>query len=733
MTDTISSANQGLKLNEVVEAVVNAYCQVFFSDQRLFGVILIIATFLFPQAGLAGLVGVLFATLLAYTLGFDRRQTIKGLWGYNVLLTTLPLGLFYKPGLPFWVLVLVVSLLTFLITISVQGVLSKYHLPFLSIPFVLVIWILLLSTRQFEALQISGQNIYHLNELYGIGGTWLVGFYEWFQGLQVGGFLKAYLISLSAIFFQNSMFGGLLISIGLLIASRISLILSFIGFSAAYGFYYLMGMGISEANYTYIGFNFILTAIAIGGIYNVPSKISFLWVVFLTPIVIIFTVGFSSLFESWQLSIYALPFNLTTLLFIYVMKWRYEKKKGIKEVQVQRNSPEKNLYAFINYQSRFEDHRPFQILLPFWGEWFVSEGHNGEITHREDWRHAWDFVLIDKDGQTYRNGGSKLADFLAYNKPVLAPADGYVVEVIDGIVDNPVGEVNLKNNWGNTVVIQIDKQLYAKLSHFKKDSFQVKKGDWVARGTQLGACGNSGRSPEPHIHFQLQATPYVDSCTLEYPIAYYLKKTDKGYVTKSFSTPQQGDLIRSPEPVPLLHRLFRFIPGQRHRIEFKVNGNERNDVWEIKTSAFNESYIECMNTGAKAYYQMDNFVLYFIHFKGNRKSPLYFFYQTFFQLPLFYGSKTEILDQFPPNQIFSKTSLLFQDFLAPFIMYLAARYTLTLPEKQDLFSEDEVSLMSGVQLYAFGQSIQSWKFKINLTDSGLEVKGDSRSLKMEIK
>ncbi|MBT4401817.1 MAG: peptidoglycan DD-metalloendopeptidase family protein [Bacteroidetes bacterium] len=721
------------KPNELVQSVLNAYGQIFFSDHRLFGLILLLTTFFFPLAGFAGLLSVLLTSLLAFYMGFDRRKTVKGLWGYNALLATLPLGLFYEPGLAFWVLVVVVSLFTFLLTIAVQGILAKYQLPFLSLPFVLIIWILVLATREFEALQFNGQNIYQLNELYGIGGTWLVGVYEWFQNLRVGAFVKAYLISLSAIFFQNSIAGGIFIAFGLLLASRISFILSIIGFSAAYGFYLLMGMGITEADYAYIGFNYMLTAIAVGGFYNIPTKTSILWVILLTPIVAIITIGFSELLANWQLSVYALPFNITTILFIYVMKWRFEKGKNLQEVQIQQNSPEKNLYAFVNYNTRFEEHRPFLLSLPFWGDWFVSQGYDGEITHRGDWRHAWDFVMIGEDGNTYRNEGTKLSDFLAYDKPVLSPADGYIVEGVEGIPDNLVGQVNLKNNWGNTVIIKHDEQLYAKLSHFKKGSIKVRKGDWVTRGTQLGTCGNSGRSPEPHIHFQMQATPYIESSTLEYPISYYLKKDHGGYESKAFSIPKQTESIRNPEPMQLLHKLFDFVPGQRLKLNFVLNNEERNVVWEIKTTPFNESYIVCQDSGSKAFYQMNGQVFYFVHFEGNRKSPLYFFYLAFFQVPLYYGKQTKVADQFPPNQVFSKVSMIFQDFLAPFAIYLVGKYSLNLPEKKDLFGNDEVHLNSDVRLCIFDQIIQSWKFSMNLSEEGIEVDGQSESSKIQLK
>lgn len=714
-----------ISVRQFIESVLNSYSQIFFSDNLIFGVMLLLTTFFFPYAGLAGLIGVLIANSFAFKLGFDKKKTVKGLWAYNVLLTTLPLGLFFEPSFAFWILVVIVSLLTFLVTIAVQGILAKYELPFLSLPFVFVIWIIVLSSRQFEALEISGQSIYQLNELYGIGGTWLVGLYEWFQNLNIGEFLRAYFVSLSAIFFQNSLASGLIIALGLIIASRISFLLSVIGFASAFGFYHLMGMGINESDYAYIGFNFMLTAIAVGGFYNIPTKTSFLWVILLTPIVAIFTIGLSSILATWQLSVYALPFNITSILFIYVMKWRFEKGRDLQEVQIQRNSPEKNLYSFINYRSRFEEYKPYQISLPFWGTWYVSQGHNGEITHRDDWRHAWDFVQIGSDGKTYRGSGTKLSDFYAFDKPIISPVSGYITDIHEGIPDNLIGEVNLKNNWGNTVIIKIDELFYAKLSHFKKDSIRVKKGDWVSKGQQLGTCGNSGRSPEPHLHFQLQSTPYVDSKTLEYPIAYYLSESSKGAEAKSFSIPVQEEKISNPERIQVINKLFDFVPGQRMKMLFSESGSDQEILLEVKTTAYNDSYFECQQCGSKAYFQRDEYGFYFVHFEGNRKSALYYFYLAFFHVPLFYGKNTKVHDQLPPNQIFSGLSLFIQDFLAPFAIYLKGDYTIILSEKNDLFEEEDIHFESNVCLSSFDRTIDEWHFVMELSEKTMCLDGRS--------
>jgi hypothetical protein len=130
---------------------------------------------------------------------------------------------------------------------------------------------------------------------------------------------------------------------------------------------------------------------------------------------------------------------------------------------------------------------------------------------------------------------------------------------------------------------------------------------------------------------------------------------------------------------------------------------------------------------------MNGQVFYFVHFEGNRKSPLYFFYLAFFQVPLYYGKQTKVADQFPPNQVFSKVSMIFQDFLAPFAIYLVGKYSLNLPEKKDLFGNDEVHLNSDVRLCIFDQIIQSWKFSMNLSEEGIEVDGQSESSKIQLK
>ena len=45
------------------------------------------------------------------------------------------------------------------------------------------------------------------------------------------------------------------------------------------------------------------------------------------------------------------------------------------------------------------------------------------------------------------------------------------------------------------------------MAHLKPGSIKVSVGERVVAGQQVAACGNSGRSSEPHLHYHLQNSP----------------------------------------------------------------------------------------------------------------------------------------------------------------------------------------------------------------------------------
>jgi len=226
----IAGPIQLLPAGDFLQIVMNSYSQIFFSAHRGFALLIMLVTFFDFYTGFFGLVSVLASALVGVILGFERGILKKGLLGFNSLLVGLGLGVYYSPSWYLLGIVILASLFTFFISVSMQGVIGKYNLPFLSLPFILSLWAFMLATGSFSALGINERGIFMMNDLYTIGGQKLVDVYEYINNLAIPGSLRAYFISLSAILFQYSVLTGFVLAIGLLIFSRIAFSLSLIEF-----------------------------------------------------------------------------------------------------------------------------------------------------------------------------------------------------------------------------------------------------------------------------------------------------------------------------------------------------------------------------------------------------------------------------------------------------------------------------------------------------------------------
>ncbi len=148
-----------------------------------------------------------------------------------------------------------------------------------------------------------------------------------------------------------------------------------------------------------------------------------------------------------------------------------------------------------------------QLKLPFGGEWLVDQGGRSIYLNQnfasEDQRFAIDFVFL-KNGRPFSGDGTDNSDFYCFGQPVLSPADGLVVEVQDGYQDNPPGRPVRDSPHGNLILIGHGNSEFSMLDHLKQNSVRFKKGDKVKQGEVVAECGNSGPTPAPHVHYQLQ-------------------------------------------------------------------------------------------------------------------------------------------------------------------------------------------------------------------------------------
>jgi murein DD-endopeptidase MepM/ murein hydrolase activator NlpD len=354
------------------------------------------------------------------------------------------------------------------------------------------------------------------------------------------------------------------------------------------------------------------------------------------------------------------------------------------------------------------------------GTWYISQGHRGKITHKGDWKEAWDFDIRNKMGKTFRDSGLNPADFYCYDIPVIAPATGTVVKVVEGIADNNIGEINLENNWGNTIIIKHADYLYTNLSHLKNGSISVKEGDIVSKGDLIGRCGSSGRSPEPHLHFQVQAQPFIGSPTLNYPISYYLVEDEKKTVLKEFSYPKEGENVRNITVDSLLKQAFNFIPGQTIQLEIEEAGKSPyTENWEVFTNIYNQSYLYCAKSKSSAWFINRDAVFMFTDFYGDTSSTLYLFYSIAQKVLLGAYPEVKVKDHLPIYRFFNKGIKLLQDFVAPFYQFLDVKYVSEISSIDNKNSPSEIIITSDAQATINKRITRKVEGKIIIKEKGI--------------
>ena len=187
-----------------------------------------------------------------------------------------------------------------------------------------------------------------------------------------------------------------------------------------------------------------------------------------------------------------------------------------------------------------------KLILPFKGEWTVFwGGDTKELNYHvesEAQKNAFDIVITDQNGKTFKTDGKTNEDYYAFGKELIAPCDAEVVLTVDGIKDNKPGELNPIYVPGNTVILKTENDEYLFFAHFKQNSIVVKQGQKVKQGELLGLCGNSGNSSEAHLHFHIQNIEDMNKATGAK--CYFDEMIVNGELKKDYS-PIKGEKIEN--------------------------------------------------------------------------------------------------------------------------------------------------------------------------------------------
>ena len=526
-------------LCDFIDTLLRSFGQILFCNSPLTGLILLIGFLDSPISGIMGLIGGISAITTAILLRTEHLLIKSGVFGCSGALIGFAFSVYLPLNLPLLVLsAIVAGILSAVLTKFLINTLSiRFNLPILSIPFVLVTWVGLLSLGYMVDTPIMP---------YSLPKFLMGGQIEQVLLPLLPESLNTILHTMSAIFFQNSALIGMFCLLGIITYSRISTIFGLAGGTIGIVLFGLLTTtGGNYASELTVGFNCALIGIALGGFF-----ITLTWPSTLYALLAVFTGAVTSLALVNLLGIINIPplagpFNLVTLLFLFILRTVPTKssKARLEPIPlVQVNRPEANLSWHLIAKMRRINQR-VRLSLPFYGVWYVSYGNNSQHTHRGAYAYAWDFVVLDEHKKLCRGIGADNEDYYSFGLPVLAPARGTVVKVANSIPDNTPPIANREQSWGNYVIINHGNNEFSEISHFKQHSIVVKEGDRVARGQLLGHCGNTGLSMAPHIHYQLQNASTIGADTVPARFDNYIIHKGSTRITIKEGIPKEGEFV----------------------------------------------------------------------------------------------------------------------------------------------------------------------------------------------
>lgn len=637
-----------------LDGIFFSYAQIFFSNRRWFGAAILAASLLSPEIGLMGLFGAAFSNGIAYALKFDKEKIRNGFYGFNGILLGAASTYFFALNLQLLLLIPIFIIITFFLTAVLEHYFATaFNLPGLSLPFILSLYVFLIFLGNYSTINASTHFL--------IDKTFFS-----FLPDEVSLFFK----SIALIILQPSISAGIVILIAIFFFSRVHFVFMLISFASAKLFLWLLLPGLESSLSMIIAFNSLLTAIALGGSLIILSKKSIYLILLSSLMVVVFSGFFHRIFLDSSLPILVLPFNLIVLTTIYSLKFRQE-QSDLVLLYFAPGSPEENFYYHQTKRKRFENFKGVFAELPFFGEWFIPQGFDGEITHKDEWKYAWDFVVTDKKNSQFSGEGLETSDYFCFNLPIIAPLDGEVVKVIDTIENNLISEVNLDQNWGNTIVLAHEYGLFSALSHLEVNSTKVKVGDSIKKGELLATCGNSGRSPYPHLHFQFQLSDKIGDKTYKFPLSSFISNSSSGYVLKTFDYPDENESVHNVEIDETVKNSFTFTLGDIVKWKCSLGKKDFFEVWEIKADIYNNMFIQS-STGDSAFLYQTEKVFYITNYTGTKKSALYYFYLSAYQVPLCFKDNLFWSDEFAVPSVYGLPLRMASELILSFRNYLSA-------------------------------------------------------------
>lgn len=254
------------------------------------------------------LVGLAVSTLTGHLLHLKTAEGEQGLWGFNGILVGCALMTFLGDTPLAWCMLLLGAAATVWLREGLNRIMAHWHINSMTMPFVLITWMLLLAARSLEGVAIEGLPEPMLPEagssLVATGPIHLVLY--WLRGI-------------GQVFLIDSWVTGLLFLTALIVSNGWSAFWAAFSSALALATALLFEAPGAEISHGLYGFSPVLTGVALGSIFYHPTWRSALWAVLGVVVTLFAQAATNTLLSPLGLPSLTAPFCLVTWLFLLPM------------------------------------------------------------------------------------------------------------------------------------------------------------------------------------------------------------------------------------------------------------------------------------------------------------------------------------------------------------------------------------------------------------------------------
>ncbi|MGO3727186.1 urea transporter [Staphylococcus carnosus] len=276
-------------MRHFTRVILKNISQVILLENSWTGLFILIGLFIGNwKVGLAALLSSIIAYFIAPITNYSKEEINQGLAGFNPVLTGVALTVFLVPGWKSVLMTLLAVVLTMPIGAAFRALLNRFDLPMLTMPYVFISWMFLFMSFQFE---------YTINSL------------------------LSFLDGFSEIFLVKSAIGGLIILIGIFIASRKAGVFSIIANIVGVFVVMIFGANHDEINAGLYGYNVILVTLALGVTFKEASVFNkYVSMLFGIIITVVMHAGLVTWLKPFGLPVFTLPFIVATWIMLLAGK-----------------------------------------------------------------------------------------------------------------------------------------------------------------------------------------------------------------------------------------------------------------------------------------------------------------------------------------------------------------------------------------------------------------------------